>query len=66
MRLRRTTSYCHTEHYLRSAAGLLTRPAFAAPGAAEACKIVWIHKVRLQFRMLRRVCLRIGVWIAGT
>jgi hypothetical protein len=66
MRLRRTTSYCHTEQHLRSAAGLLTRPAFAAPGAAKACKIVWTHKVRLQFRMLRRVCLRIGAWNAGT
>jgi hypothetical protein len=66
MRLRRITSYCHTEQHLRSAAGLLTRPAFAAPGAAKACKIVWTHKVRLQFRMLRRVCLRIGAWVAGT
>ena len=51
---------------LRSAAALLTRPAFAAPGAANAWEIVWIHKVRLPFRMLRRVCLRIGARIAGT
>jgi hypothetical protein len=63
----RTTTSCHTEQVLRSAAGLLTRPAIAAPGAAKAWKIVWIHKVRERFRMLRRVCLRIiGAWIAGT
>jgi hypothetical protein len=56
---------------LRSA--LCTRPssrdqqsAIAGPGAAKAWEIVWIHKVRLPFRMLRRVCLRIGAWIAGT